>query len=106
MVLSKRSFANLDSIEDEDVQLVFRILFDRIHDLESRADRLVAPAMDAGGEPLTNIGDAEDVGDAVSLGFADNRYEPFQLSNIPLETSVVGKLVALGLTEAEARRLL
>lgn len=106
MVLSKRSFANLESVKDDDVRDVFRILYDRIHDLESRAKRKVDPQLDADGEKLTNVGDAADSGDAVSLGFADNRYEPFRLRNIPLETSVVAKLVALGLTEAEARRLL
>ncbi len=106
MVLSKRSFANLESVKDDDVRDVLRILFDRIHDLESRSTTTAEPTLDAKGEPVTNLGDATDSGDAVSLGFADNRYEPFRLSNIPLETSVVGKLVALGLTEAEARRLL
>ncbi len=106
MVLSRRSFANIESVKDDDVRDVIRILYDRIHDLESRAERKVAPTLDADGEKFTNLADATDPGDAVSLEFADHRYEPFHLSNIPLENSAVTKLVALGLTEAEARRLI
>lgn len=106
MVLSRRSFANLEAVKDDDVRDVLRILFDRIHDLESRAKRGVDPQLDAGGERVTNVGDPTDSGDAVSLGFADNRYEPFRLSNVPLENGAIDKLVVLGLTEAEARSLL
>ncbi len=106
MALSRRSFANLEAVKDDDVRDAIRLLYDRIHDLESRAERKIDPTLDADGEKFTNLADPTDEGDAVSLGFADHRYEPFQLSNIPLETSAVAKLVALGLTEAEARRLL
>ncbi len=105
MTLSRRSFANLEAVKDDDVRETFRLLYDRIHDLESRAERGVEPQLDASGEKLTSVGDAVDAGDAVALGFADIRYEPFNLKNVPLQNAAVAKLVGLGLTEAEARSL-
>lgn len=95
MALSKRSFANLEAIEDSEVREALRILHDRIHDLETPV-----------ASPLKDVPDPMDKGDALSLGFADNRYEPYKLANVPVQSSAVTKLIGLGLTEEEARSLL
>jgi transcription elongation GreA/GreB family factor len=102
MALSKRSFANLEAIKDDDTRDAIRILFDRIHDLQEK----LATASTTEASPAKNLADPVDPGDAVSLSFADNRYQPFRLTDPGLETSAVNKLVGLGLTEAEARSLL
>lgn len=110
MALSKRSFANIEAVKDDDVRDTLRILFDRIHDLSSRGERGVAVVLsedlDAKGKRVTELADPLDGKDALTLDFADNRYEPYRLTDPVLQNAAVDKLVALGLTEAEARSLL
>lgn len=106
MALSKRSFANIEAVKDDDTRETIRILYDRIHDLESRAERGATPSLDAKGERVTSLADPTDSEDAVSLGFADNRYEPFRSKNGEFDNALVDTLIAFGLTEAEARRVL
>lgn len=110
MALSKRSFANLEAIKDDDVRDVVRILYDRIHDLQSKSERGVAVTLsadlDAKDKKVRRLADPTDGQDALSLDFADNRYEPFRIGNASLQDAAVAKLVGLGLTEAEARSLI
>ena len=70
MALSTRAFP-LESIKDPDVRQALRVIFDRLHDLESDVLRT---DLNASGKKITNLGDANSPGDALSLGVADERY--------------------------------
>lgn len=75
MALSSRSYP-LERIEDPAVREVLRILFDRIHDLETANARGIklAADLDAAGHRIVNLGAAAADGDAVSRVLGDDRY--------------------------------
>lgn len=89
MALSKRSFP-FETVKDPATHDALRLIFDRIHDLEARP----VPSTTAAPE------------DAINQDFADNRYQLKDRPNVLAQERAVTKLVALGLTEEEARSLL
>ena len=87
MALSKRAYP-YESIKDPAIRDAMRILWDRIHELESRK----TPASVEG---------------AITQEFADERYQQITHPDQALQDRAVAKLVAgTPLTESEARSLL